>query len=581
MSAPCAAADEPSTQREQRLCDLALGVLALLFTASVWPLLSASPLQLDDQALLESFVAAPARSIWAYDHFGHLRPLKNLFFFGLSRRPDMLWVFRAISLLCALLCAWLMRALAGRRWARPRAALLATALWLFNPSTLTGVAWLATANYLFALLGVLVYLLALERARQPNEPGQRSGMLVWAGQLALLAAVLSHELALLAPLWWLLRGAKHRAPSAGPRSRARGSIGVALGAALVLGVWLALRLSQPAPELAYRAGRLPALQLWTAAPLHLARNLCLWFFPQAGFGVLLRPSVPAPLPVIATGWVVLLLVAALGARLARRDAPLADALAWLALFLLPVVDLIPLGNTPVAMHYLIIPGVGLAWALVRAFDRLAARWRPHAARIATVASALVLLAWQPAFRHGVRAYCDEQTLYEATLHNDPDNIEARVDLIALLLRDKRWTEAQRWLDASLERAPDVPALLQNQLSLLTQTGRLREALAWLDAHPNWARAEPELALQRALLLVRTGREAEAEGLFQQLLTSTTRPQIRLQAGYQLANRWVQRGRLSDAHALLQRLRAEFPDSAEVRIALELLEAVLREQGRAR
>lgn len=565
--------------REQRLCDGALGVLLALFVASVWPTLTAAPLHLDDQALIDAFAQAPVRSIWAYDHYGHLRPLKNLFFWGLAHRLDLLWLFRGLSLLAALLCTYCVRTLSLRLPARPLFALLSAALWLFNPATVTGVAWLAASNYLFALLGVLLYVLALERA-EPLPSGPRARVLWWTGHLALLAAVLSQELAMLAPLWSSLRTASTQGDS--PRSHTRVPR-IAAGAAVVLCVPLALRLCQDAPVLAYRAGELPWTQLSAAAALHLGQNLRLWLLPKDSFGALLTPT-PTSIGAVAASWLVALLCGWLGLVLGRRDALIREALCWVALFLVPVIDLVPLGNTPVATHYLILPGVGLAWLLVRLQTLLTQRWPRRVPALLAAATTALLVGWQPAFRQSVRAFCDEQRLYETTLRNYPDNVEARVNLIASHLRAQHWDEARQWLAQSLARAPDNQQLLQNQLSLLVQTGQLREALGWLDAHEELVRRVPDVALQRALLLLRVGRTGEAEPVLQRLSSMNARearPQVRLQAGYQLANQWVQQGRLGDARALLRRLRAEFPESPELALALRLIDDVLRDRSSQR
>jgi predicted Zn-dependent protease len=55
------------------------------------------------------------------------------------------------------------------------------------------------------------------------------------------------------------------------------------------------------------------------------------------------------------------------------------------------------------------------------------------------------------------------------------------------------------------------------------------------------------------------------------------PETRLQAGYQLANQWVQRGRLREAQDLLNKLHAEFPDNEDVNVALRLVAEVVHEQ----
>jgi tetratricopeptide (TPR) repeat protein len=292
--------------------------------------------------------------------------------------------------------------------------------------------------------------------------------------------------------------------------------------------------------------------------------------------VLLSQST-AILPVLATTtWLSALLCMRLLWKLGKRAKRVADALLWVLLFLLPLVNLIPLGNTPVAMHYLIIPGVGLAWLSASALVFLARRLPRQETQLTLLLFAVALLSWQPAFWHCVQAFRSELGLYESTLHNYPKNIEARVSLIDAYLQTGHTGEAQGLLDQSLELAPDHPGLLRNQLSMLVQGGHFDDALEWLDAHADLERSKPELRLQRALVLERLGdRNEEAEQIFQQVLSLHDRPDLRARAGYQLANMWVQASRLPEAEDLLRQLHQEFPRNEDIALAQRLIDEALK------
>jgi tetratricopeptide (TPR) repeat protein len=267
-------------------------------------------------------------------------------------------------------------------------------------------------------------------------------------------------------------------------------------------------------------------------------------------------------------WLAVLLFAWLLWKRCRRDEHVVLALAWLLLFLLPLVNLIPIGNTPVAQHYLIIPSIGLAWLVARAAAALA----PTPLAAAVVAG--LLLAWQPAFRQSVHAYASTTSLYETTLANYPNNIEARVNLIAAYENTAQLDKARTLLDSSLQLAPDHPGLLKNQLSMLFREQRFPDALAVLDRHPETVSADPELNLRRALVLKQLGREREAEPIFQRIFSEPTAPELHLVAGFQLANIWAQTRRFQEAQTLLRRLHAEFPDNQDVSITLQLIDAAL-------
>ncbi|HTU58857.1 MAG TPA: tetratricopeptide repeat protein, partial [Polyangiales bacterium] len=484
----------------------------------------------------------------AYDHFGHLRPVKNLCFWWVANDAASLPFMRALSLLAALACAWLVRSVILMFCASPPLAAASAALWLLNPTTAVGVSWLSASNYLFALLGVLFYLKLIERPT--------AGRFALA-HVALLFAALSHELALLTPLWALVL-CRQRGSSPGSGSRAL------WGAALVLAVPLALRLSATAPELAYRT-KLPALQLVASAAYNFVQNLRLWVWLSGRFGVLLSQTAELNLWLSIGAWLGTICAAWLVGKSARLP------LGWVLLFLLPVINLVPLGITPVATHYLILPGVGLAWLSALALERVARRSPRHFG----LAAIALIVCWQPAFRQTVRAYQSDIALYEATLASYPDNTEARVNLIAAYTETGQSARAQELLQQALARTPDHPGLLKLQLLALLQNNRSAEAQAWFERHRDHVQRDPDLSLRRALLLRSLGRNAEAEQGFEHVLRIATEPDIRATAGYQLANLQVQTGRLAEAQALLGKLHRELPDNPDIKLALRLIDDVLR------
>jgi tetratricopeptide (TPR) repeat protein len=318
---------------------------------------------------------------------------------------------------------------------------------------------------------------------------------------------------------------------------------------------------------------LPAAQLTASAAYNFARNLRLWLWLPDRFGVLLSQTAALEPLVYIGAWIAALALGALLWRVSHNDAWLAGALAWVLLFLLPLINLVPLGVTPVAMHYLILPGVGLAWLATRALAELSRRFpRQNLGRWIGVA---VLLSWQPAFRHTLVAFRTDIGLYEASLANYPDNMEVRVNLIAAYAQAGATTQAQQLLDISLERAPHHPGLLELQLQSLVRGEQTNEALAWLDVHAELVRSKPSLSLHRALVLQKLGRTSEAQQAFLHVLAIATQPELRALAGYQLANLLVQARRLHEAHALLRELHDELPDNADITLALRLLDDVVR------
>jgi hypothetical protein len=60
-----------------------------------------------------------------------------------------------------------------------------------------------------------------------------------------------------------------------------------------------------------------------------------------------------------------------------------------------------------------------------------------------------------------------------------------------------------------------------------------------------------------------------------VLSIATDRELRAIAGYQLANIQVQAGRLSQAQALLSKLQRELPENPDIKLALRLIDDVLR------
>jgi hypothetical protein len=579
----------------QRTCDLTLAFLLVVSVWSTWSSLSYGPIGLDDKGLLVEFGHASFTRVWGFDHFGHLRPLKNLYFWLLAQQPELVSLFRGLNVSTAVACAWLVRSLCLALGSPALIAANAAALWMLNPTTAVGIVWLSASNHLFALLGMLLYLLLLERAGHWQAAARRGRVLWTLAHAALLFAVLSHELAMLTPLWAALRSWQRTRATHEPAARGRAGPEIStsprerqasarafeprdlapllLGAVLVIMVPTMLRLTHTAPELAYRS-RLPWLQLMASSAHSLAQNVRLWLWLPGRFGVLLSQTSALDPSICIAAWLGSVCVGFLLWRFSQTHSDERMAIVWVLLFLLPVVNLLPLGVTPVAMHYLILPGVGLAWLAASGFARIGRRFPRRGERLSLLLAQVLILSWLPAFRHSVHAFQGDIALYQTSLANYPDNFEARVNLIAAYTEAGKATQAQELLDQSLALAPEHPALLKHQLIALIRNGRTSEALAWFELHADMVERDADLSLRRALLLRKLGRTGEAEQLFAHVLGISSDPEIRAQAGYQLANLQVQSGRLAQAQSLLRKLHDELPNHPDIKLALTLIDDVL-------
>jgi len=267
-----------STNRAYWGATAALYVLAL---ALLWPTLTHGIVGLDDASLLREFAEAPFSSVFARDHFGHLRPVKNLLFWWLGRDVDQLGVVRAILLVAALSSGALLQRLAtsitGARWW----GLVAAAAWLLNPTTAATVAWLSAANYVLALLFVLVYALLIGGA--PRSAPRLDRLVVVSGHVVLLLAMLSHELCLMAPLVLLVARTSNVVAAGQGRRWAL----VALGAAAPMALVVALRVLAGSTDVAYRSASHAKPLLVLSSARYALSNLRLWLWQPGSFGVLL------------------------------------------------------------------------------------------------------------------------------------------------------------------------------------------------------------------------------------------------------------------------------------------------------
>jgi tetratricopeptide (TPR) repeat protein len=389
--------------------------------------------------------------------------------------------------------------------------------------------------------------------------------------LALLFAELSHELALLAPIALL---AYRRLFPTGVKPRWTHPIYV--GSALCMASFGGLRAWSHGTAAVYRAQLAPAWQLVGSAARYFATNTLAWFWPRGHFGVLLSDRPSQHVVAAAVWWVVLLMAAAAAWKLRRWDRILSLGVAWFALFLVPVSNFVPLGNTPVAPHYLYVPGVGLALVLTRALQLLCAGLHRRSARAAVVLGVGVALsfglAWLPETQRVIAAWRDDEILFSATLDNYPDAVEPLVNLASFDIRGQRYVQAKVLLERAQRLAPRDTMVVRNMFSLLWQTEQPQAALELLDKHPELG-AQPEFLIRRGEALERLERHEAARAAFQRAFDGTdprTPSEERLVACYRLMVASLRSQDIDRARELAAQLLREFPTRRELDPARELL-----------
>jgi hypothetical protein len=560
---------EPTGRRAGGSFWVACALLVLALAILYWPSLSFTPIALDDQSQLSELAQAPLSRVWEYDRFGHLRPLKSFAFWSIAQEPSRLQLWRIAILGVLLLTVGLVQQLAARALGSRSWGLAAAACWALNPTLPAVVCWLSASNSVFCLFGVLIFIAAAERAANDGEAVRATRALhVGVALAGLLLALLSHELALVAPILWLAVRRTRVGSARGPLP-----VSIVLGAGACIALWLTLHALGDPPASAYRfEASSPSLRSFSAAR-YLLENVRLWAWLPGRFGVLLADRPDAHVIASAMCWLVVLGLFVVVWRLTRGgDRVLALGTFWSAALLAPMINLVPIGNTPVAVHYLYLPGVGLALLLARAAQRSQERLRARSARagwLPVAGLAALVLAWLPEQRRVLAAFADEQQLYATTVRNHPHDLEPRVNLVSVYLERKQYAQAGALLSESLALEPNDAGLIRNQFEWLWSTGDVPGALALQDAHA-FLRERPDYLTRRGKLLEQLGRHEEAGEAFRRAFESASDPRDRFAAGYFYATALVRTLRGREAARLIEQLLVEFPGREELLIAQRLL-----------
>ncbi|MFQ5457129.1 MAG: tetratricopeptide repeat protein, partial [Myxococcota bacterium] len=227
--------------------------------------------------------------------------------------------------------------------------------------------------------------------------------------------------------------------------------------------------------------------LWTIAPVLLAYGkLLLWPLGLAA-AYDLPPATGMPPGAVAGAWLAVAFLLAFMAFAARKagEPRVGIALVWIGAFLLPVLNLVPIG-TLLNDRYLYAPlcALGpLAVAGVVAAGRLSGRTlspRPRAAiGAAGLAAVLVLLTGLSHIRAGV--WADEARLWSDAVVHSPGSALARYNLGTLYLERGRDDLAEPHLRAALAADPTLSGPYQNLGTLHLRQGKAGLAMREFDA----------------------------------------------------------------------------------------------------
>ncbi|HEX4943219.1 MAG TPA: tetratricopeptide repeat protein [Usitatibacteraceae bacterium] len=330
-------------------------------------------------------------------------------------------------------------------------ALMAAAVFALHPLSTEAVSYLSARSSSLATLASVLALLAWLNAREAR--GAQRFAWILAGVASWAIASGSREVAAATPLLWLLLEWLRAPMEIDPRARRRVLLGLACVIALAVVAFIAWMAIHPryGPLLDMSARILAARMREPVMATALGYLACVAALACA-------PNIdPTPSPATGLQALVLagclVLVGVLAVRARRRHPMALVALAWAALWLLPIYAL-PIRHDIVAERHAYPAVWSLGW-LVGAIVVPVAAARERAVRIGGRVLAMLLvsvLALLSAARN--REYRSEESLWEAAARDSASKLRVLNNLGAAYIEAGQWDEAQRALRAAQKLDPD-------------------------------------------------------------------------------------------------------------------------------
>jgi tetratricopeptide (TPR) repeat protein len=451
--------------------------------------------------------------------------------------------FHLLNVLLHCAVVWLVYRLCAALFRDESTALLAAALFAFHPIHSEVVAWIAAVTELDL---AFFYLLAFRLYLKLGEREGRSRRVTLALLcLSFILALLSKEQAITLPLLAAIYEHAYRP------DRAETSVAVKVGRYAPLGaiatVYVVFRMTVlhafapvvQRPEL----GTGELVRSGVALVGQYAAKL-LWPHPLLGFYVFHPTSGYTDARVLG-GAAALLFSAALAAWLAKRARPYSFAVVWIALTLLPVLNVRWMAASAFAERYLYLPSFGFCalaaggavWCYRRARGFRTLEWAGAVALAALLAAAGLEIVRRN------RDWRDDQTFFPATLAVDPHSSYMRTSLGAIdWSQDRRREAVEEWRRALVDK-PDNPIAVANLGMAMGEEGRWAEAEPYLqkaiELRPRYAAPHVQLGKVYA----RTGRTGEAAREFRRAVEISP---LSSEARNQLAKFYLAEGRSLDA-----------------------------------
>ncbi len=468
----------------------------------------------------------------------------------------------------------------------PGPAFWAALLFAVHPLGVHSVTWISGRKDTMCAAFAVFSLLSMLRA---VDSGERRARLAWStvSSVLLLLALLSKELALVAPAFALVLVATRTPNSHHSSGTPIGGFvrNLQAGAFVLVPLWGVAFF-----VVLYRMFVLGGFGLSADRPtedalLNLAVSAALFTHYES---VIVFPRVPSISDAFAipdafgpahAGSIALQgalgIVAAVGLWKRR---PWAIALAWFFIWLLPASGLVPLRHLR-AERYLYPASWGLLAAIVSVFAFAPALAPLRARRAALAVPAVVALGLAGLTAYASTLWKDEETLFRATLDQDPRHLESRLGLASLALREERYDEAIELGREAIRRADDPgtfvywsPVVAYTNLGLaLYHDGQHRAALRNFE-EALAVRPGSSIALYHTgLALLALGDHAGAAERFARALEIAPGDDL-CRANYGLA--LLRAGRVEEAGSQLSQVASRSPDDAALLINLGSAQLVL-------
>jgi tetratricopeptide (TPR) repeat protein len=451
--------------------------------------------------------------------------------------------FHLVNLLLNCTVVWLVFRVCAVLFADEAMAVVAAALFALHPIHTEVVAWIAAVTELqLAVFYLLGFLLFLRAGRDGGRPRILTTALMCA---SFVLALLSKEQGITLPLLATIYEHGYRADrnSSGWRTKAwRYAPLWAVAALYVVFRVTVLRAFAPVVQ---RAELTPLQLIFSGFALlsQYAAKL-FWPHPLLGFYVFHQSGGIADREVLG-GIAVVLVCCVLFGLLWKRAHPYSFLMIWMAVTILPVLNVRWMAASAFAERYLYLPSLGFSalasagalWLWRKATSRPLVRSIGAAAALGIA----VLACAQIVVRN--RDWKDDQSFFTATLAVDPHASYMRTSLAALEWSEFRSEQAVRDWQTALADKPDNAIALSNLGMAMVEQKRWQEAEPYLrraiELRPRFAAPHMHLGRMYAAL----GKPAEAEREFRRGVEISP---LNADQRNQLAKFLAEQGRLAEA-----------------------------------